>query len=107
MSKPNGKLAFAYQSIARLEGENKQLKADRERYENNSGEWEVSALHWMAEYDMMKAENESLRKVANELRRFAVCEHMHHDKIDQHEHDEPCKVLRRIDSALNSSPENP
>ena len=68
MSKPNGKLAFAYQSIARLEEDNKQLKSDRERYANNSGEWEASALHWMAEYDRMKAENESLRKDAERYR---------------------------------------
>jgi hypothetical protein len=60
-----------------------------------------------AERDALKAENESLRKVANELRRFAMCEHLHHDKIDQHEYDQPCKVLARIDSALNRSPENP
>jgi len=46
------------------------------------------------------AEIESLRKVANELRRFSVCEHMHHDRPDQHEADEPCKVLTRIDAII-------
>ena len=57
--------------------------------------------------DELVAENESLRKVANELRRWASCEHVHHDKKDQHEYDQPCKVLARIDAALNRSPENP
>jgi ABC-type uncharacterized transport system involved in gliding motility auxiliary subunit len=42
-----------------------------------------------------------LRKIATELRRWASCEHVHHDKSDQHEFDEPCKVLARIDRALS------
>lgn len=50
--------------------------------------------------DRLKAENEALRKVANELRWSATCEHMHHDKPDWHEYDEPCKVLARIDAVL-------
>lgn len=52
------------------------------------------------ERDQLKADNEALRKVANEFRRFATCEHMHHDKPDWHEYDEPCKVLARIDAVL-------
>lgn len=47
------------------------------------------------------AENEALRKVANELRRFATCEAVHHDQPDWHKYDEPCKVLARIDSILS------
>ncbi|MCV0420085.1 MAG: hypothetical protein K5804_17730 [Microbacterium sp.] len=48
----------------------------------------------------LKAESEALRRVANELRRFAGCNDVHHDRADQHEYDEPCKVLARIDSVL-------
>lgn len=47
------------------------------------------------------AENEALRKAAVELRRFAKCEDLHHNKADGHEYDEPCKVLARIDAAMN------
>ena len=47
------------------------------------------------------AENEALREIATELRRWASCEHVHHDKLDQHEFDEPCKVLARIDKVLS------
>lgn len=54
-----------------------------------------------AEHGQFKAENETLRKVANELRRWASCEHLHHDKVDQHGTYEPCKVLARIDNALS------
>lgn len=42
-----------------------------------------------------------LRKIATELRRWASCEHVHHDKHDQHGSYEPCKVLARIDRALS------
>lgn len=61
---------------------------------------------WKLQKDMpaaigeLMAENESLRKVATELRRFASCEHLHHDKPDQHEADEPCKVIIRLDAAM-------
>ena len=41
-----------------------------------------------------------LRKAADELRRFARCEDLHHNKDDGHEYDEPCKVLARIDAAM-------
>lgn len=51
--------------------------------------------------DQLKAENEALRSVANELRRFATCEDVHHDKPDWHEYGEPCKVLARIDAAMS------
>lgn len=46
------------------------------------------------------AENEALRKVANELRRWAQCENVHHCKEEFHEHDEECRVLMRIDKIL-------
>lgn len=51
--------------------------------------------------DQIKTENEALRKVAAELRRWACCQNLHHDKRDQHEADEPCKVLARIDAAMS------
>lgn len=53
------------------------------------------------EIERLKAENEALRKVATELRRWASCEHAHHDKRDQHGSYETCKVLDRIDKALS------
>ncbi len=49
----------------------------------------------------MTAENESLRKIASELRRGSSCESVHHDHREQHEFDEPCKVLARIDVELS------
>lgn len=52
------------------------------------------------ERDQLKAENERLRKAANDLRRFLACEDVHHDHADQHEAGEPCKVLARIDAVL-------
>lgn len=70
-----------------LLAEIKQLKAEIAR----STEREIHQL----------AEIEVLRKIATELRRWASCEHVHHDKRDQHEFDEPCKVLERIDAAMS------
>lgn len=53
------------------------------------------------ERDQLKSDIEALRKITTELRRWASCEHIHHDTRDYHEHDEPCKVLARIDAILN------
>lgn len=53
------------------------------------------------EIERLRAENEVLRKIATELRRWASCEHVHHDKRDQHGSYEPCKVLARIDKVLS------
>lgn len=47
------------------------------------------------------AENAELRNTAIELRKWASCEHFHHDKRDYHEYDEPCKALARIDAILS------
>jgi len=49
-------------------------------------------------------EVESLRKITAELRRWAMCENLHHEKDDQHRHDQPCKVLARIDAAMSKEP---
>ena len=38
------------------------LIAENERNEKNAAEWEAASLHWMAERDQLKAENEALRK---------------------------------------------
>lgn len=56
--------------------------------------------------EKLQAENDNLRRAANELRRFAKCEDLHHNKSDGHEYDQPCKVLARIDVALNRSSES-
>ncbi len=53
------------------------------------------------ELNAARDEIESLRKVAVGLRRWAMCENLHHDKADWHEADEPCKVLARIDATMN------
>lgn len=52
------------------------------------------------DYDMLKAENESLRRLAIELRSSVECGNVDHCKSEQHELGEPCKVLARIDAAL-------
>ena len=48
----------------------------------------------------LKAENESLRSVAYELRSAVECGNVDHCKAEQHELGEPCKVLARIDAAM-------
>lgn len=69
----------------------------KKHWENESNNVQVL----VAEVVRLKAESEALRKIATELRRWASCEHLHHEKRDQHEFDEPCKVLARIDKALS------
>lgn len=61
-------------------------------------EWVEKVLLVMKE---LKAENEILRNITAELRQGANCRTVHHCKADQHEFDEPCKVLARIDSAIS------
>ena len=48
----------------------------------------------------LKAENESLRSLAIELRSSVECGNVHHRKAEQHELYEPCKVLARIDAVI-------
>ena len=50
--------------------------------------------------DQLKAEIEALRNLARELRGSAECTNVHHCKSEQHDLDEPCKVLARIDAAM-------
>lgn len=52
------------------------------------------------ERDQLKAEVEALRNLARELRGSAECTNVHHCKSEQHDLDEPCKVLARIDAAM-------
>lgn len=52
------------------------------------------------ERDQLKAEIEALRNLARELRGSAECTNVHHCKSEQHNLDEPCKVLARIDAAM-------
>ena len=53
------------------------------------------------ERDQLKAEVEALRNLARELRGSAECTNVHHCKSEQHDLDEPCKVLARIDAAMS------
>lgn len=48
----------------------------------------------------LRAEVEKLRKLATELRGSAECNNVHHCTAEQHDLDEPCKVLARIDAAM-------
>lgn len=64
---------------------------------------ELSRRQFHSAAQELLAENLALHKVARELRRWATCEHLHHEKVDQHEADEPCKVLARIDKALKEA----
>lgn len=50
--------------------------------------------------DELKAENESLRSLALELRSSVECGNVDHCKAEQHELGKPCKVLGRIDAVL-------
>lgn len=45
-------------------------------------------------------ERDELRKIVAELRQGANCRTVHHCRAEQHEFDEPCKVLARIDAAI-------
>lgn len=49
----------------------------------------------------LSAEVEALRNLARELRGSAECINVHHCKSEQHDLDEPCKVLARIDAAMS------
>lgn len=53
------------------------------------------------ERDQLKAEVEALRNLTRELRGSAECINVHHCKSEQHDLDEPCKVLARIDAAMS------
>lgn len=53
------------------------------------------------ERDQLKAEVEALRNLARELRGSAECTNVHHCKSEQHDLDEPCKVLARIDAVMS------
>ena len=53
------------------------------------------------ERDQLKAEVEALRNLTRELRGSAECTNVHHCKSEQHDLDEPCKVLARIDAAMS------
>lgn len=70
MSKPTGKLAFAYQTIAKMEERIEALLAERDR----------------------------LQEVLNALRAATpslTCESFHHARRDQHDHDEECPPFER------------
>ena len=84
------------------------VKRERDQFKAAVDEWQDLAerraqrmIELAQAANAARDESEALRKVADELRRFAVCEHVHHDRADQHEADEPCKVLVRIDAAMS------
>ena len=53
------------------------------------------------ERDQLKEEVEALRNLAREPRGSAECTNVHHCKSEQHDLDEPCKVLARIDAVMS------
>lgn len=59
------------------------------------------------DYKKLKAENDDLRRTAEELLRSVDCHSVNHYKVDLHEYDEPCKAMLRIQAAINRYPENP
>lgn len=61
---------------------------------------ELSRQQFYSVAQSLLTENEELRNAAAELRKWATCDHFHHDKRDYHERDEPCKALARIDATL-------
>lgn len=79
------------------------LKAEVDRL---SGECEgcpmAIAEELRIERDALRAQVDALRNAGLELRRFVSCNDVHHDRAEQHEYDEPCKVLARIDAALQA-----
>lgn len=86
-------------TIAGLEDARDQLKADLDEARN--GMKHQAALSLKKEIERLKAEVESVRKIAIELRSCAECSNVHHCRAEQHEFDEPCKVLARIDAAMS------
>lgn len=92
----------------RLKAEVGRLKAgvnyDMEEIERIQSEYDKQfrkARDLRAERDNLKTEVEALRNLARELRGSAECINVHHCKSEQHDLDEPCKVLARIDAAMS------
>ena len=61
----------------------------------------VELVEVVAERDKLKIEVEVMRNLARELRGSAECTNVDHCKSEQHDTNEPCKVLARIDAAMS------
>ncbi len=88
-------------AVLALIADNERLKVDlREQKDAKLGlSWAIGEI--MGESDKLKVEVEMLRNLARELRGSAECTNVHHFKSEQHDLDEPCKVLARIDAAMS------
>lgn len=62
----------------------------------------VELVEVVAERDRLKIEVEVMRNLARELRGSAECTNVNHCKSEQHDTNEPCKVLARIDAAMSN-----
>lgn len=77
--------------------------------------WDRSRLVYLYEHNKFtvsevarfidKTITNAQREAAKEMIRLygqPVCQHLHHDKIDQHAHDEPCPVVSKIRTAYQA-----
>ena len=87
--------------VLALIADNERLEVDlREQKDAKLGlSWAIGEI--MGECDQLKVEIEMLRNLARELRGSAECTNVNHCKSEQHNLDEPCKVLARIDAAIS------
>jgi len=88
-------------AVLAMIAEVERLKVDlREQKDAKLGlSWAIGEI--MGECDQLKVEIEMLRNLARELRGSAECTNVNHCKSEQHDLDEPCKVLARIDAAIS------
>lgn len=86
--------------VVRLTGENERLREQKmlnDLIHGPKGRERVARL--VAENEALKQARRLLAEVQNGL----TCESVHHVKADQHEFDEPCPVLARIDAFLEAT----
>lgn len=76
------------------------LDRESQNLSNKLGDCDRERRASRAERDQLKVENEALRKLCAEMRDSVECRNLHHRNLEQHEYDEPCKVLARIDAAM-------
>ena len=89
-------------AVLALISDNERLKVDlREQKDAKLGlSWAIGEI--MGERDKLKIEVEVMRNLARELRGSAECTNVDHCKSEQHDTNEPCKVLARIDAAMSN-----
>lgn len=89
-------------AVLALIADNERLKVDlREQKDAKLGlSWAIGEI--MGERDKLKIEVEVMRNLARELRGSAECTNVNHCKSEQHDTNESCKVLARIDAAMSN-----